>query len=85
MPIEQTTGPDLVEVAGIADKAVSTGYLRIEISITGGASGFPPDEELDPILLGLFNAVGYEGWVGTVSKRYVSTNTIAPNPTEPTP
>lgn len=81
MPVEQTTEPVLTEVTGHAEKQVSIGILTIDIRIAGDpANGWPPADELDLALLELFNAVGYEGWVGTVSKRYLSSSTLAPNP-----
>ena len=81
MPVEHTTEPILSAVSGQARKAVSNGVLTIRIAIEGDpANGYPPEDELNRALVELFHAVGYEGWIGSVSKQYLSTATYAPNP-----
>jgi hypothetical protein len=87
VPVEQTIPPTLIEVRGTALKPVSNGHLGVEITVTPGASGWPPDQELNQLLLELFHQVGFLGWVGTVNKRFISEETLSPdlppeNPTE---
>lgn len=86
MPVVQITPPTLTEVQGFASKSVSTGYLNIEIRVTAGAGDWPPTDELNYYLLELFTVVASKGWVGSVSKQYVSAESIVPDPApEPEP